>query len=172
MVRTDWKGISMLAGAPAYYPYPTPHGPLTVRTEGGAVTHVALGDVALSGERRPSALANRTATELLEYFAGKRRAFDVPTAPAGSAFSLAVWAEVARIPYGESRTAAQVAEALGRAGAHRAVGAALRKSTLAVLVPAHRVTDAHGRAWGGGADARLREALLRMERERAGHGRP
>lgn len=158
----------MDAADPAYYyPYLTPHGPLTVRVAGDAVTHVAFGDVELPGTRRPSVLAGRAATELLEYFAGKRRVFDVPVRAEGTAFQRAVWDACARIPYGESRTAAQIARSIGRAGSHRAVGQALRANPLAVIVPDHRVVTASGASWGAGRGAALRGALLKAERARA-----
>lgn len=74
----------MAARVGTHYAYRTPHGLVTIATSDRGVTRVVFGDAPLPGERRPSELANRTATELLEYFAGKRRAFDVPLAPAGT----------------------------------------------------------------------------------------
>ena len=102
----------MAARAGTHYAYRTPHGLVTIATSDRGVTRVVFGDAPLPGERRPSELANRTATELLEYFAGKRRAFDVPLAPAGTPFQLAVWRELERIPYGETLTTADVAALL------------------------------------------------------------
>ena len=113
----------------------------------------------------PTELASRTATELLEYFAGKRRAFDVPVSPRGTAFQRAVWDELARTPYGETRTSAQLASALGVPGSYRAVGAAVRRNPVAVLVPDHRVVGADGRTPGAGKASQLRRALLAFERK-------
>ena len=135
----------MPACAPSYFVYRTPYGPMTIRASAEGVTDVAFGDVALDGQRMPTELASRTATELLEYFAGKRRAFDVPVSPRGTAFQRAVWDELARTPYGETRTSAQLASALGVPGSYRAVGAAVRRNPVAVLVPDHRVVGADGR---------------------------
>lgn len=149
--------------APTHFAYRTPYGPITIRACAEGVTDVAFGDVALEGERRPSALSNQAATELLEYFAGKRRAFDVPLSLQGSAFQCAVWSELARVPYGQTRTSAQLARALGRPGSYRAVGAAVRRNPAGVLVPDHRVVGADGRPLGAGKAARLRRALLEME---------
>lgn len=156
----------MTARTGTYYAYRTPHGPVTIRVENGGITNVAFGDIELPGERRPSKLANQAATELLEYFAGKRRSFDLPLAPIGSDFQLRVWDELARIPYGQSRTSAEVAAAIGSPGSYRMVGAAVRKNPIAVLVPDHRVTGAGGKPSGAGAEARLRGALLELERAR------
>lgn len=149
-----------------HYVYWTPHGPMTIGTTEHGVARIAFGDIMLPSDRRPSGLANRTATQLLEYFAGKRRAFDVPLAPEGSPFQLAVWRELERIPYGKALTAADVAALLDKPGSHRAVGSAVHKNPLAVLVPDHRIVGADGKPLG--ANARLRAALLVLERERAG----
>lgn len=149
-----------------YYAYRTPHGPVTIRARENGIANVAFGDAEMEGERRPSELTNRAATELLEYFAGKRRGFDLPLAPEGSDFQRAVWDGVLRIPYGETLTASQLARAIGRPGSHRATGAAVRRNPLAVLVPDHRVVDAHGRPPGADAASRLRGALLELERRR------
>ena len=118
----------MAARVGTHYAYRTPHGLVTIATSDRGVTRVVFGDAPLPGERRPSELANRTATELLEYFAGKRRAFDVPLAPAGTPFQLAVWRELERIPYGETLTTADVAALLDKPSSYRAVGNAVHKN--------------------------------------------
>ena len=151
--------------ARSHYPYPTPYGPVTVAVEDECVVGVALGAADLGGEQRPSELANRAATELQEYLAGKRPAFDLPLHLEGTPFQQAVWKAVQGIPYATSRTASQVAEDIGHAGSQRAVGAALRKNPCAVLVPGHRVVGADGTPWGTGREARVRGALLQLERE-------
>lgn len=148
-----------------FYPYLTPHGPLTIRADGDAITDVALGDVPFDGAKGPSEAAGRAATQIQEYLAGKRRTFDLELAPRGSAFQKEVWRAVARIPFGQTRTCAQIADALGNAGGFRAVGAAVRKNPLAILIPAHRVVDANGKPLGTGKSAELKGALLRMERD-------
>lgn len=152
--------------AGTHYVYWTPHGPMTIGTSERGVTIVAFGDAKLPGDRRPSELANRTATQLLEYFAGKRRSFDVTVDPEGSPFQLAVWSELVRIPYGRTLTAADVATLLDKPGSHRAVGSAVHRNPLAVLVPDHRIVGVDGKPLG--ANARLRTALLALEREHAG----
>ena len=70
----------------SHYSYPTPHGPITICASERGVRAVAFGEVQLAGTRRPTELSNRCATELLEYFAGKRTAFDVPLDPEGTEF--------------------------------------------------------------------------------------
>lgn len=92
--------------------------------------------------------------QLREYFAGKRRRFDVPYSLAGTPFQTSVWREVAAIPYGETRTYGDIARAIGRPGAVRAVGTAVGANPLPILVPCHRVLPATGGLGGfrGGTD--------------------
>ena len=150
-----------------YYAYRTPHGPITIGTSSGAISTVALGDVKLPGARRPTELSNACANQLLEYFAGKRTVFDVPTVAEGSEFQQEVWRAISAIPYGQSVTAAQIAERIGRPESFRMVGTAVKKNPLVILVPAHRVVGANGRALGNDDSARLRRAFLELERRNA-----
>lgn len=148
-----------------HFAYWTPHGPVTIAASERGVTGVAFGDAPLTGQRRPSELSNRTATQLLEYLAGKRRTFDVPLAPEGTPFQLAVWRALERIPFGETLTTADVASLLGKPESYRAVGSAVHKNPLSVLVPDHRIVGANG--FPIGPNAKLRGALLALERERS-----
>lgn len=145
-----------------FYTYPTAFGPVTIATTANTVTAVALGETVLAGARRPAAAANRCATEIMEYLAGKRTAFTVAWAAAGTPFQREVWEAVARIPYGQTRTARELAAALGAPDSYRAVGAAVKKSPLALIVPAHRVVTAAGKP----ADA-VATALLNLEQQNA-----
>ena len=162
--RPEARPHAAARDAGSFHPYRTPYGVLTIRVDADGVTDVALGDVELSGQRRPTKLAARAATQLQEYLAGKRRSFDLPLAPQGSAFQRKVWEAARQVPYGTSLTCAQLAAQLGDAEGFRAVGAALKKNPLAILVPAHRIVGANGRPLGTGREARLKEALLKMER--------
>ena len=157
----------MAQRASTYYAYLTPHGPITVGTKDGAVSAVALGDVKLPGERRPTELSNTCANQLMEYFAGKRTVFDLPLLEQGSEFQREVWRAIASIPYGQCATAAQIAERIGKPDSFRMVGAAVRKNPLVIVVPAHRVVGANGRALGNDEQARRRQALLELERRNA-----
>lgn len=152
----------------SHYSYPTPHGPITICVSERGVRAVAFGEVQLAGTRRPTELSNRCATELLEYFAGKRTAFDVPLDPEGSEFQKSVWEALSRVPFATSVTSGDIARDLGKPKSYRAVGAAVRENPLAVIVPDHRVVRANGRPIAADARGRIREGLLHMERERAG----
>ena len=111
-----------------HFTYRTPHGRITLAANGEAITSLAFGNAPLEGTPRPSELTTRASTEVLEYFAGKRTAFDVPLAPAGSPFQHAVWKAACAIPYGQTRTFSEIACLIGEPDAYRSVGAACRRN--------------------------------------------
>ncbi len=117
-------------------------------------------------------LTRRLRDELDEYFAGERRTFDVPVAEAGTGFQHAVWRALREIPFGETRSYAEVAAIVGRPSAVRAVGAANGRNPLAIVVPCHRVVRADGSLSGYGGGVWRKRRLLDVEREaREGAGR-
>lgn len=101
--------------------------------------------------------------QLREYFAGRRRTFDVPLDVRGTDFQRAVWSEVARIPYGGMASYGEVARRVGKPGAARAVGAAVGANPLPILIPCHRVIGADGSLTGYGGGLDVKAALLRLE---------
>jgi methylated-DNA-[protein]-cysteine S-methyltransferase len=110
--------------------------------------------------------AERTAEvrrQLEEYFAGRRRTFDLPLAPDGTPFEKTVWEELRRIPFGETRSYAEIARAIGRPGAARAVGRANGANPIPVVVPCHRVIGADGSLTGFGGGLEAKAALLELE---------
>lgn len=147
----------------SHYCYNTPYGPITVEAKRKHVCFVGIGRLERATTYSPSETGNICATEILQYLSGRRKVFTVPQAQPGSEFQHAVWTEVCKIPYGQHRTAAQIAQNIGRPSSHKAVGAALRANQLAIIVPTHRVTNTSGKAWGVGKEARIRDALLHME---------
>ncbi len=110
---------------------------------------------------------DRTATELSEYFAGRRGRFDVPIAAPGTPFQERVWAAVARIPYGATRSYEAVAGDVGRPGAVRAVGTANGANRIAIVIPCHRVCRKSGDLGGYGGGRWRKEALLALEERHA-----
>ena len=106
--------------------------------------------------------------QLAEYFAGERRAFDLPLDPVGTEFQRAVWTGLNAIPYGETRSYAALAAAIGRPGASRAVGAANGRNPLSIVTPCHRVIGANGTLTGFAGGLAVKQWLLAHERgERA-----
>ena len=110
-------------------------------------------------------LLQETEEQLNEYFAGVRREFDLPLAPKGTPFQQAVWQQLLRIPYGEVRTYGQLAAALGKPGASRAVGSACHCNPLCILIPCHRVVGADGSLTGYAGGLDIKEYLLELEKQ-------
>ena len=147
-----------------YFIYAMPLGRLTIVANESGLTQILFGPHSIEGAaKRPSALTNTAATQLQEYFAGKRRDFDLPLDPHGTEFQLKVWEQLKRIPYGETRTYAQVAEAVGSPKGFRAVGLANNKNPLPIVVPCHRVIGAGGKLVGYAAGIKIKRYLLELE---------
>ena len=115
-------------------------------------------------------LLREVADQLAAYFAGRLQVFRVPLAPPGTAFQRAVWEGLYAIAYGQTRTYAEHATAIGRPRAFRAVGAANGQNPISIVVPCHRLVGSDGRltGYGGGLDAKAR--LLALERGAGIHG--
>jgi O-6-methylguanine DNA methyltransferase len=103
------------------------------------------------------------ARELDAYFAGKLRRFTVPLDLRGTAFQLQVWEVLCSIPYGVTRSYREVAEALGNPKATRAVGQAIGRNPVSIVVPCHRVVGSDGRLTGYGGGLPRKRALLDLE---------
>jgi methylated-DNA-[protein]-cysteine S-methyltransferase len=101
--------------------------------------------------------------QLAAWFAGERTQFNLPLRPRGTPFQLAVWEALREIPYGETRSYAQIAAALGAPQAVRAVGAANGANPVAIVVPCHRVIGASGKLVGYGGGLELKKSLLDLE---------
>lgn len=130
--------------------------------EGGVEGWVARhldGAVAVEG----AAIVQEARAQLEDYWAGRRRAFDLPLDIYGTPFQQAVWKLLSAIPYGETRSYAQLAAALGRPRAARAVGQANGANPLPIVIPCHRVVQRDGSLGGYGGGTALKGALLELE---------
>lgn len=101
--------------------------------------------------------------QLDEYYAGKRRVFDLVYAAAGTDFQRAVWQELEKIPYGASTSYQAIATAIGKPNAVRAVGTAIGSNPISIIVPCHRVLTSDGRLGGYAGGLAAKEVLLRTE---------
>jgi O-6-methylguanine DNA methyltransferase len=123
----------------------------------------------LRAEKRPVLFEESSQTmrpylrELEEYFAGRRKEFSFPIDLRGTDFQIACWRALLAIPYGETRTYADIARAVGKPQAFRAVGMANNRNPVAIVVPCHRVIASDGTlcGYGGGLDVKRR--LLELE---------
>ena len=101
--------------------------------------------------------------ELEQYFAGRRREFSAPLDLRGTEFQLRCWRELLKIPYGETRTYADIARAVGSPRAFRAVGLANHDNPVAIIVPCHRVVASGGGLGGYGGGLDIKQKLLELE---------
>lgn len=113
----------------------------------------------------PTELSRRLFEELDEYLAGKRRTFDIPLEPEGTEFQRAVWEVLLSIPYGETRSYGEVARALGKPAAARAVGGACNRNPILILIPCHRVIGSSGALTGYAPGLEMKRTLLEFEAE-------
>lgn len=103
-------------------------------------------------------------SQLTAYFAGELQTFDLPLAPKGTPFQQEVWAYLQTIPYGRTTTYGTIALELGNPNASRAVGAANGRNPIAIIIPCHRVIGSDGKLTGYAGGLKVKEALLRLER--------
>jgi len=113
---------------------------------------------------------DRLATELAEYFDGKRRTFSVPLVYPGTAFQQKAWEELRRIPYGSTTSYSRLARTIGHPGSQRAVGRANGDNRIAIVIPCHRVVKDDGTLCGYGGGLWRKQFLLDLERASVEHG--
>ena len=147
----------------------SPIGRLLLTSDGHALTGLWMLDADRHSARdlgltlSPSSFTE-VASQLEEYFAGDRKEFTVPLAPAGTPFRLAVWTQLTMIPYGSTVSYGDIARALGkRLVASRAVGLANGANPISIIVPCHRVIGSDGSLTGYGGGLERKELLLRLE---------
>ena len=154
--------------------YTSQYGPVRVDWNDGAVTGLRIvtqADNAADGPGEPTELTDLAFHELERYFAGNLRQFTVPIAfTYGTPFQQAVWRALLQIPYGETRTYAQIAEAVGRPKAVRAVGSANNRNPILFIVPCHRVIGANGNLVGYAYGVEMKRTLLQLEQRVAQAG--
>lgn len=150
----------------------SPVGEILVIGDGEAVTHLYMtgegghGRDERPGRNDPAALADAL-EQLEQYFAGERTEFDLPLRPQGTEFQRSVWHALEQIPYGETRSYGQIAAAVGRPKAARAVGMANNRNPISVFIPCHRVVGADGALVGYGGGMSRKVWLLDHEAERS-----
>lgn len=120
----------------------------------------------IDAENEHSQLSDTAYEQICEYMKGERKSFDFPYELRGTEFQKGVWNELCSIPYGETRTYRQIAEAAGNPRASRAAGAANGKNPIMIVVPCHRVIGTDGKLTGYAGGLELKKVLLDLEQGR------
>lgn len=153
-----------------YARFATPLGTLFATAIGGSLTGIYF-----EGQRHAPAISRdwredpshaplaECARQLADYFEGKRQCFELPLAPDGTEFQRRVWREIARIPYGDTLSYAELAARAGAPGAARAAGAATGRNPLTIVVPCHRVVGTNGSLTGYAGGLERKTRLLEIE---------
>ncbi|WP_050614375.1 methylated-DNA--[protein]-cysteine S-methyltransferase [Bacillus testis] len=152
------------------YFYQTELGRVGIQEEGSMITHIYF-----DGENPPAdvlqeetELLKEAGKQLQEYLAGERTEFSLPLSARGTAFMERVWEGLCTIPYGETRSYRDIAEAIGNPKACRAVGMANNRNPIPIFIPCHRVIGANGTLTGYGGGLAIKEHLLQLERQKSG----
>lgn len=139
----------------------SPMGPIRMEAGETAIRRVDL--VEKKGEPRENEVIRKCREELEEYFHGKRKTFDLPLAPRGTAWQEKVWKVLETIPYGTTTSYGIVAEKAGNPKASRAAGGAIHNNPILILIPCHRVIGKDGSLTGFGAGLDNKKYLLELE---------
>ena len=145
------------------FSYETVLGVVTFVEEGGALLAVTT-HRSYEGVEQETALIKEAYQQLSEDLKGERKEFDLPLKLRGTDFQKRVWRALCDIPYGETRSYKQIAEAIGNPKAVRAVGMANNRNPITIVVPCHRVIGADGKLVGYGGGLEMKEFLLRLEK--------
>ena len=145
------------------YSYEIMLGSVTIVEEDGALLAIST-HRSWEGIVQETPLIKEAYRQLNEYLQGNRKTFHLPLRMKGTDFQVTVWKALCDIPYGETRSYKQIAEAIGNQKAVRAVGMANNRNPLLVVVPCHRVIGANGKLVGYAAGIEKKEFLLKLEK--------
>lgn len=145
-----------------HYTYETALGSVTYVEEGGALLAIYT-DRSFEGVEAETLLIKEAHRQITEYLKGERKVFNLPIRMKGTEFQKQVWNALLDIPYGETRSYKQIAEAIGNPKAVRAVGMANNRNPLLIVVPCHRVIGGNGKLVGYAAGLDKKAFLLRLE---------
>lgn len=162
----------MGAAGTSWIVVPAPFGAARLEARSGRLVRLSLfrdpGAAAAGVSGRPAsrpapAPLEAAAEQLAAYFAARRREFDLPVDPGGTPFQRRVWSALMEIPWGATRSYGEIARAIGRPGAARAVGAACGANPIAIVIPCHRAIGSDGALTGFAAGVDVKRFLLDLE---------
>ena len=143
----------------------TPLGALSVACDGEFLTNLSFGEIICNATPGTSPIIEDAISQLLEYFAGKRKTFTLKLKPKGTNFQKSVWQELCKIPYGETISYKELATRIGIPKACRAVGMANNKNPLPIIIPCHRVVATNGKLTGYAGGLEIKRFLLELEKQ-------
>ena len=145
--------------------FESPMGLVTIEGDNEGILSIKTTDLPEDDSDYITDEMNKCRTQLEEYFEGMRTEFDLKLAMRGTDFQKCVWEELTKIPYGKTVSYKDIAEAIGRPRASRAVGGATNRNSLWIVVPCHRVIGADGSMVGYGGEIWKKVALLKFEKD-------
>ena len=140
-----------------------PTGRLGLCARDGYLVRIVFGGAEETGET--DRVLDTAKRQLEEYFRGERRVFDIPLMPEGTPFQKRVWAALTEIPYGETRSYAEIAAAVGSPKGFRAVGMANHVNPIPIIIPCHRVVGKNGKLVGYAGGTEMKAVLLDIEKK-------
>lgn len=148
------------------YYYETPIGKIGLAEEYGFITNLYFLSMKqpLNAKQIETDILKEGYVQLVEYFNGERKEFDLPLNPSGTDFQQTVWSELLNIPYGEVRFYKDIASAIGKPNSIRAVGSANNKNPIPIIIPCHRVVGVNNDLVGYSGGIAIKKYLLEIER--------
>ena len=141
----------------------SPIGLLRITGSDRCIFEIAFVEKATQSSSKPPKEVYKCATQLKEYFASKRKAFNLTLKPVGTDFQQSVWSELCKFPFGKTTTYAKQAEKFGNRKAIRAIGATNGKNPIPIVIPCHRVIGSNGNLTGYAGGIDKKEWLLKHE---------
>ncbi len=146
-----------------YYTKSTIIGDITLVEERGFITNLYFSTATFHAEYRESEVIELTYRQIFAYLEGALRNFSIPLNPKGTNFQQRVWGEVLKVPYGKSISYKELAMSVGNEHASRAVGNAVNKNPIPIIIPCHRVIGSDKSLVGYAYGIELKKKLLRKE---------
>lgn len=141
----------------------SPHGTIQIEVSEKGIRKIFFTNKKIDQEE-PSAIAQKVIKQLSEHFTGKKTSFDFPLDVEGTDFQKSVWEATAKIPFGQVTTYGDIAKMIGKPKASRAVGSALGKNQIGIVVPCHRVLASDGSLGGFAWGLDCKKGLLSLEK--------
>lgn len=145
------------------YTFSSPVGWIEIGYSNTHITSVRIVDSSAASNDSPNEIALNCESQLMQYFKGERKSFDLPLMQSGTPFQERVWSELEKIPYGETISYKELAVRVGSERASRAVGSANGKNNICIIVPCHRVIESGGGLGGYAYGVEVKKKLVEME---------